>query len=208
MRLGVWQVARLHQRRDLNAAIRAREALPPIDLAGTPLTLDSVRWRRVRATGVYEYAHERVWAERTYQGAPGVALLTPLRLSDGRAVLVDRGWVPSPDAVRVDAERWREGSGDSAEVAGLAVPPPSTGLRKDPGYPVLPFVIEDTIPPRPREGVAGSVPWRWPSPELSDGPHLSYAIQWFSFAVIILGGSLILYRKRALARRSAGETTI
>jgi len=61
----------------------------------------------------------------------------------------------------------------------------------------LPFVIQQlplsAAPDRPLP--PGLI--RWPIPELSDGPHLSYAIQWFSFAVIIVVGAAALARKRA-----------
>jgi surfeit locus 1 family protein len=39
------------------------------------------------------------------------------------------------------------------------------------------------------------LPRRLPPPELTNGPHLSYAIQWFSFAAIVLIGSFTLFRR-------------
>src|SRR2546427_175408 len=70
-------------------------------------------------------------------------------------------------------------------------------LRDSVPYRLLPFVVQQ-LPPstRPYHPLAPGL-IRWPTPELSDGPHLSYAIQWFSFAVIIGVGSLALARKRA-----------
>ena len=192
--LGRWQLSRLRERRAVNAAITARGALPLLTLTGSE-SFDSVQWRRVRAVGVYDYGHERVWSGRTYEESPGVALLTPLRVAGGGVVLVDRGWVPSPDASRVNTAQWREG--DSTEVAGLVVPLPGSPPS---------FAVEDTIPPSGRP--AGSGPWRWPPPTLSDGPHLSYAIQWFSFSVIILVGAIALYVKRGREARTHGETSI
>ena len=70
-------------------------------------------------------------------------------------------------------------------------------LRDSVPYRLLPFVVQQ-LPPSTalyRPLPPGLI--RWPTPELSDGPHLSYAIQWFSFAVIIGVGSLALARKRA-----------
>lgn len=200
VRLGIWQVSRLHERRALNQELRTRGALPALELSGggVPVSADSVRWRHVHAAGVFDYGHERVWTNRSYDGVPGIALLTPLRLPDGSAVFVDRGWVPSADAVKADPTRWRER--DTADVTGLAFPIPrargETGVPRDSfPYRMLPFMIEAATPPRPATP-GGSTPVRWPVPELDDGPHLSYAIQWFAFALISAIGSVIVVWKR------------
>lgn len=131
--------------------------------------------------------------------APGVDLVTPLKLADGVAVLVDRGWVASADAYHIDERAFRES--ESADVVGLAFAAPRTRGDVDPAklkdsvpYALLPFVVqqlpESAAPPPP------GAPLRLPPPELTNGPHLSYVIQWFSFAVIILVGSVALFRKK------------
>lgn len=206
VRLGVWQLDRLRHRRARNAALASARAQSPVELHGM-LPLDSVRDRRVRTRGVYDYAHERVAHGRSYEGVPGVDLVTPLQLAPGRGgvVLVDRGWAPSPDGYHVDQGAYREP--DSATVVGLAVVAPRWRGDVDPGrlgdslpYPLEPFVIQQ-LPDSPRSAPVASrnAPRRWTQPELSDGPHLSYAVQWFSFAVIIVVGSLALLRTRAQA---------
>jgi surfeit locus 1 family protein len=184
--LGRWQLDRLHQRRARNAVLEARLALPPLPVRGD-VTAGSARQRRVIAQGVYDFAAERTWPGRSFQGTPGVALVTPLRLADGSRVLVDRGWAPSPDAFHVDHARYRES--DTATVTGIAlIPPRGRGDVDVSGF--LPFVIQNEAP-EPAQGL----PRRWPPPTLDDGPHLSYAIQWFSFAVIALVGTAVLIRK-------------
>ncbi|MGH7673477.1 MAG: SURF1 family protein [Gemmatimonadales bacterium] len=202
VRLGIWQLDRLAQRRARNAQVAARLALPPLELRGRGVSADSAGQRRIVARGVYDFARERVRPGRSFDGTPGVALVTPLRLGDGSAVLVDRGWVPSPDAYHVDQARYREP--DTAVVMGVAVIVPSDGNRRDvnPGrledslpYPLLPFVV--------RQGGSApgaGLPRRWPPPALNDGPHLSYAIQWFSFAVIIVVGTVALLRRPGVRR--------
>lgn len=181
-----WQLDRLHQRRARNAVLEARLALPPLPV-GRGITADSARQRRVVAQGIYDFSAERTWPGRSFQGTPGVALVTPLRLADGSAVLVDRGWVPSADAFHVDQSLYREP--DAATVTGIAlVPPRGRGDVAVTGF--LPFVIEAETP-EPAKGL----PRRWPPPGLDDGPHLSYAIQWFSFALIALVGTAVLIRK-------------
>jgi surfeit locus 1 family protein len=150
---------------------------------------DSARQRRVVARGVYDFSAERTWPGRSFQGTPGVALITPLRLADGSAVLVDRGWAPSPDAFHIDHTLYREP--DTAIVTGIAlIPPRGRGDVAVAGF--LPFVIQlETPEPPPNRGL----PRRWPPAVLDDGPHLLYAIQWFSFALIALVGTAVLIRK-------------
>ena len=200
VRLGFWQLDRLRQRRERNATSRAALGLPLLGASGA-LTLDSARGRRLRARGVYDYAGERLWRPRAYEGVPGVALITPVKLADGSAVLVDRGWAPSPDAYHIDQRAYREP--DTADVVGIGMAAPRGRGDVDPArlrdslpYPLLPFVIQ-LLPPvtaRDRPLPPGLV--RWPLPDLGDGPHLFYAIQWFSFAVIIVVGSVALVQKQ------------
>ena len=186
IRLGVWQLDRLGQRRARNSALAAHLALPALQVRGG-ISADSARQRRVVVTGVYDYARERTWPGRSFEGTPGVSLVTPLRLPDGSEVLVDRGWVPSPDAFHVDHGAYREA--DTATVEGLAFVTPRGRGDVDPtGF--LPFVIQQESPPAAR-----GLPRRWPPPAMDSGPHLSYAIQWFSFAVIVLVGTAALLRR-------------
>lgn len=182
---GVWQLGRLEQRRARNARAAARLALPPFEVhAG--ISADSARQRRVVAGGVYDFAAERTWPGRSFEGTPGVALITPLRLADGSAVLVDRGWVPSPDAFHVDHAAYVEA--ERVRIAGIAfVPPRGRGDVVTTGF--LPFIVQLEQPE------SQGLPRRWPPPVLDNGPHLSYAIQWFSFALIALVGTVALIRR-------------
>ncbi len=211
VRLGIWQLDRLHQRRARNAVVTARQSLPPVALTAAGVPLDSVRDRRVTATGTWDYARERVWGARTYEGVPGVAVLTPLKISSDAAVFVDRGWAPSADALHVDHAALREG--DSAMVTGLAFAAPRGRGDVDPlklvdslPYHVAPFVIQALSSPSLRSGqarptVRPSDLVYWPAPELGDGPHLSYAIQWFAFAGIVMGGMAAILRQNVRERR-------
>ena len=202
VRLGIWQLDRLHQRRAQNALVAAARARPELEIRDElPLPIDSLRDRRLRARGAYDYARERLWHGRSYEGIPGVDLVTPLRLPDGSAVLVDRGWAPSPDGYHVDQQAYREG--DSADVEGLGMAAPRgrgdvdpAALRDSLPYRVLPIVMQQSPPSTALYRPLPPGLTRWPSPPLSDGPHLSYVVQWFSFAVIILVGSLVLLRQR------------
>ena len=203
VRLGIWQLDRLGQRRARNAVLAARLALPALAV-GRGTLADSVRQRRVVAQGVYDFARERVWPGRSFDGTPGVALVTPLRLADGSAVFVDRGWVPSPDAYHVDRGIYREPDTITVEGLGVVAPPlrgrgdvDPSALRDSMPYPLLPFIVQQTGASPVRTPPLG-LPRRWPSPVLDDGPHLSYAIQWFSFALIIVLGTGALLRKTTI----------
>ena len=221
VRLGAWQLDRLQQRRARNAQVRAARERPAVE-ARAGLTADSAANRRVHAAGRYDYAHQQLWRTRSYEGVPGVALVTPLRLADGSAVFVDRGWAPSPDAAHVDEQAYREP--DTTDVLGLGFRAPRGRGDVDPvafrdslPYPVLPFILQQ-LPPSTatgRESFRASyrpVPpglMRWPPPPLDDVPHLSYAIQWFCFAAIILVGSVVLLGKsRGTGREATNSRSI
>ena len=200
VRLGVWQLDRLRQRRARNAAVQEARARPPLALPAQGLPPDSVWQRHIVAHGAYDYAYERPWP-RLYGGAVGVGLVTPLRLADGSAVLVDRGWVPAPDLAGADFTAYRERDA-AVTVKGLAVAAPRALGDVDPNaladsvpYPLLPFVVQLL----PDGAASGQPPLRAPPPALDDGPHLSYAIQWFSFAVIVLVGTTFLVRRERAA---------
>ncbi|MGH7613175.1 MAG: SURF1 family protein [Gemmatimonadales bacterium] len=200
VRLGVWQLARLEVRRARNAEILAARNQPPLELSGQGVTADEAHDRRIHARGIYDWTHERVWPGRTWEGAPGVALLTPLRLPDGSGVFVDRGFVPSPDARRVNHAAWREP--DTADLVGLGLAAPRdrgdvnpAALADSVPYPILPFVVQ--LVPADSRG-ASPTPLRWRAVTPDNGPHLAYAIQWFSFAVIVVVGTGFLLRRQVI----------
>jgi surfeit locus 1 family protein len=200
----VWQLDRLGQRRASNGAVQAARERAPLSLPAPGLAPDSARQRRVVARGAYDYPRERLWRPRLYDGAVGVGLVTPLRLADGSAVLVDRGWVPAPDLAGADLTAYRERD-SVVTIEGLAVAAPRAPGDVDPHaladsvpYPLLPFVVQLL----PDAASQARPPLRVPPPALDDGPHLSYAIQWFSFAVIVLVGTAFLVRRERAAGAS------
>jgi len=217
VRLGIWQLGRLGERRAANALVSARLDSAVVDVRGLPRDTALARYRRVSARGTYDFDAEIVLSGRSRAGSPGVNLLTPLRIpGSDTAVLVNRGWVYSPSARDVERERWREPA--EADVVGFVATfiDPTTGVTIVSGqprtirwldprtidslipYPVLPFyvVATDTGDALAREGV----PARLAPPPLDEGNHLSYAFQWFSFAAIFLGGAGVLAWKQRGAR--------
>jgi surfeit locus 1 family protein len=175
-------------------------------------------YRRVTARGVYDFANEIILRNRAYQEAPGVHVLTPLRIADGHAaVLVDRGWIPYDQAAPEARAVYQTPTGE-VEVAGLArlsQTRASSLLPADPTVgPDLPRLeawywvnleqIQDQLPysllPVFIELEAAANTTSLPIPgyevDLTDGPHLSYAIQWFAFAAIAVAGPLIFWRQQ------------
>jgi surfeit locus 1 family protein len=207
--LGFWQLRRRAQRLAQNAEVTARLADAPVLV--TRLTHDSaaLHYRRVFLNGRYDYSREIKIVDRTRNGSPGINIVTPVRIAGtDTAVLVNRGWVYAPDGLTVDLAHWREA--DSVAGTGYARPlfrvfsgspvlqgrPDSfrwldlTALRPRLPYPVYPFVIVlegDTE-------AHGKIPPRVPPPPLDEGPHMSYAIQWFSFAIIAVVGMYFFLR--------------
>jgi surfeit locus 1 family protein len=222
MRLGVWQLHRLEQRRAHNAAVLARYTAPPIELDSLRAPAASA-FRRVRVRGSYDHSRELLLANRPRHGSPGVHVLTPLRRDENdTAVLIVRGWLYAPDAAHTATERWREGSatGDVGYVRHYAAE--SSRPSQAPGdktvreldfttissrmpYPLAPYLVV-LISERDQTGVTpvtsaetsrSEHPVRVVSPTLGEGNHLSYAVQWFSFAVIaIIGGAVLFLRGR------------
>ncbi|MBI4545030.1 MAG: SURF1 family protein [Gemmatimonadetes bacterium] len=212
VRLGVWQVDRLAERRAQNAAIAARLALPPLRLERAPGDSSALSYRRVVVAGVYDDERTLVLAGRSYRGSPGAHVITPLRLADGTTVvLVNRGWAPAPDGATVDLPHLREPG--PVRLSGLLLPlsrqqrGPAAGARR-PGAPAFqrvwvrlepaavrrqyPSAIRDVYIQALAEPGHQGLPLRLEPPALDNGPHLSYAIQWFSFALITLIGSAAL----------------
>jgi surfeit locus 1 family protein len=126
VRLGVWQLDRLKDRRASNAVARAARSAPVLQLTGNS-TDSTVVNRRVRVRGNYDHAHDIVLRGQVYRGVPGVGIVSPLVLADDAktAVLVNRGFVPAPDAVTVDPSAFREPG--EQQVEGIALPLDTAG---------------------------------------------------------------------------------
>jgi surfeit locus 1 family protein len=209
-RLGMWQLQRLSERRAHNVALAARLQTPAVSLAQLPADSAGAHWRRAIVHGSYDFDHQIVLSGRTNDGSPGVQILTPLRPdSGGPAVLVNRGWVYSPDAASVDLGQWDEpphatvsGYVESFVHGGRGVSRlPShpnawtrleaTELSSAFPFPIAPFylVVLDTLAEyRRAHGLPSVTPVRLDLPVMDDGPHLNYAIQWFAFALVALVG--------------------
>ena len=218
-RLGVWQLDRLEQRRAFNARVLAQVNQPPILLSGQALNADlaSMEYRPVIVEGEYDHAQEVALRNQAWNDQIGVHLLTPLKIAGSdQAVLVDRGWVPVQDFNSHDWSQYTEpGKIRITGVMRASSSTPDFGKRADPpgrldiwnfanvariaeqvSSPLLPIYIQQAPDP-PRSGM----PYRsQPDLDLTEGPHLGYAFQWFTFAVILGLGYPFFIRRQEIAR--------
>ena len=201
--LGFWQLDRLDQRRDRNALIEARASLAPVpvgeevDPDDDGEVVDGLRFRSVEATG--RYTDDTAVVRTNQSGASGARVFTVLALDGGESVLVLRGFIgqqpdgslepPSPpsgvvtiEGVAVPRARLELLSRQALDDLEETSPALATGL--------LPVIVQ-TADSDSDAMVAV------PPPELGDGPHLSYALQWFLFSAVVLIGYPILLRRRA-----------
>jgi surfeit locus 1 family protein len=213
IRLGVWQLERLQERRALNAALKAALAEPAVPFpelqkgGGRPD-------RHTTVEGTPDFENEFVVTGRSNNGSPGVHIFTPIKVPGlERAVLVNRGWVYAADAASVDLSRWRE---NRRVFQGYTQQIPwghTASIVKGRGIRPLLFNGVLRVMPYPfhgqyvvsRDPATDTTPVRLPEPDLGNGPHLSYAIQWFCFAAIALVGAGVV-AFRAFRAQTTGAT--
>lgn len=222
VRLGFWQLDRLEQRRAQNAQLGAVLEGAPLQLPTDELPASTAEWenRLVTVSGTYDYAHEGRLILQSWGGRNGVHLITPL-LIDGSntAVLVDRGWIPDDEATPDKLAAYQTQT--TVSVAGYIAL--TQTLRRQPEtavtgaewyrvdvaaiaaqlpYDVYPFYIIES----PAAGGDQALPYRAERQiDLSEGPHLSYAIQWFIFATTLGVIYLVLVARRSQANEVANE---
>jgi surfeit locus 1 family protein len=231
VRLGFWQLDRLQQRKARNHAIEAAMRLPALQYDAAiadAIERQPERFvnRRVQATGVYDPAGEVILRGRAFRSNPGVHLVTPL-VAPGvpQALLVNRGWVPSSDAATVDARPYAE-AGTRTVTGILQQIPRGTRAGGEPattrvnGAPVVTWRRLDIqtlqrMQRRPfarlylqqlpgSDSAAPGSPVRVAVAPQDNGPHLGYAVQWFSFATIGVVGLVIMFLRQ---RRQAGGSS-
>lgn len=217
IRLGIWQLDRLEQRRAFNAQVESARSLSVLDLnAEQPPDLVTMEWRSVQIVGQYDFENQIAVRNQYYLNQSGYHLLTPL-LSNGTAVLVDRGWIPADG--NSTPEDWRQydeagevkvtgqirlGQGKPA-LGGVADVLPADGsklaiwnnadlekISNQLPYPIYAIYIQPSADPTDTEP---PIPFQ-PELELTEGPHFGYALQWFTFATILFVGYPFFLRKQ------------
>jgi cytochrome oxidase assembly protein ShyY1 len=231
IRLGFWQLHR-HEHRVANNKIIAAA------LKATPVPVESVTapgfkvphkdlYKAVTARGHFDTAHEVVARNRTAGNAGGgdneddsggqqigYHVITPLVLDDGRAVLVNRGWIEGSDDPTVFPKAPAPPSGE-VTVTGRLRPDETTaatGIRNRHGLPprqimlINSTMVAKDVPERLLGGYLEMVsvspggmpksPALIPEPDHSSiGPHLAYAIQWWLFSAMVPVGWVVLLRR-------------
>ena len=216
VRLGFWQLHRLHQRREFNRSALAARQEPPVRIPGASVaSSEGSSNRRAIASGRYDHDRDIVLRGQSFQGVPGVEVITPLRLTGSdTAILVNRGFVPAPDAMSAALDSLQEPGEQVVEGIAVAVTSGSgkplrhagrvtwaqldlEALQRELPYPILPIYLRQSPGP-----ALPSFPRRLPPPPLDDGPHLSYAVQWFLFAAMALGFGLVIGLRTGGHRRA------
>ncbi len=209
--LGFWQLRRLDERKASNTEIRTAMAADPVDFDSLSPTEPPPAYTPVVVSGQYDGSHEMLIANRTFESQSGSWLVTPLKLDDGRVIAVVRGWVPrlwvagsdtrdaSAPSGRVTIEgltfeSLAGGKVASESVAGLPELNRMDASRFDE---VTGLSFEQTwIRLQAQVPEQGVLPVPVPVRDLDNGPHLSYAIQWFFFSTAtVVVYYLILKRK-------------
>jgi surfeit locus 1 family protein len=215
-RLGIWQLDRLEQRRTANAHFLAARAMPPLELAGVVTEdLTAEEFRDVTARGVYDFENQFVLRNQGNEGILGYHLVTPLVLADGSAILVNRGFIPAEgNAAPADWRKYDEPGevavsgiirlGETEAGFGAAADPTLTPdqtrldfwiivnierIASQVPYPLLPVFIQPNMDPADSES---PIAYQYQY-EVTEGPHLGYAGQWFTFATLLFLGYPIFY---------------
>jgi surfeit locus 1 family protein len=212
VRLGVWQLDRLEERRAENAVGERRLTAEPEPatslLQGEPHP-EKLEYRRVIAAGRFDPEHEVLIRSQTHLGNPGFHVITPLVTESDEAVMVNRGWVPigfdeapvveapPPDEI-VTVEGWLH-AGQTRPPLGRVEPEGRLAIlnrvdldriEEQLPYPVYGMYMVEM-------GERADLPIPIDPPDFADeGPHLAYAIQWFAFALIGAVGYIAVLRRR------------
>jgi cytochrome oxidase assembly protein ShyY1 len=204
IRLGMWQFDRLDQRQADNERIESNLAADPAPVdsvvASGGSVADDDEYRRVTATGTYDPEHQIVVTQQTRDIGPGVDILTPLVQADGTAVLVDRGWlatsasseVPDPPPVPTEPVEITGWLRVDSDVDDWATTPDDGTVREVDSTDIAPTLPYDVLPgwvslteqdPPASDGLAAPE-----DPDLGQGPHFFYGLQWWFFAALALVG--------------------
>jgi cytochrome oxidase assembly protein ShyY1 len=211
-----WQFQRGIDRQDRNAMIEAQLQKPALDLRTITGGFEKYEWRTFKTTGTFDPANQILLKNRYFEGVYGYEVLTRFATNDGRSLWVDRGWVKA---------------GKDATTAPIVSKVPTeevellTRLRLDRSLPqgaffALPASGEGMISKlnaqaeSKSEGfyldlLSGSQPTLTPDvpaqvPELSDGPHLAYSLQWIFFGGLIVYGRILIRRGQILTSKELG----
>jgi surfeit locus 1 family protein len=206
-RFGVWQLSRAHAKEAGAALVAERGALPPMPagaLARDAATAEMQWQRHVVLTGEWDAAHTVFLMNRTMDERSGFYVMTPLRLPDGGAVVVQRGWVARDDADPMKAPAIPAPAGP-VKVFGHAAPWPShwidighgaggpvrqnlefDAFAAESGLALRPLTVaEDATDDNRNDGLRRD--WPGSTGGVSVATNYGYAVQWFAMSIAFLG---------------------
>jgi cytochrome oxidase assembly protein ShyY1 len=218
--LALWQLSRREEARAEIELVESNWDRAPQQLASVLTSLDAFdpqsKWMPVTLSGHYVADEQLLVRGRPLDGVAGFEVLVPFELDDGTIFIVDRGWLPAgneqdePDSVP-PAPR-----GDVTVVARLKAGEPIVAGRSAPEGQVatihLPSIAE-TIDAPMYTGAYGLLDSEEPAPAArptaavkpvpDEGPHLSYAFQWFVFGILAFVGLAWALRQEFRIRNAA-----
>jgi cytochrome oxidase assembly protein ShyY1 len=195
--LGNWQRQRAYDKQTLRDRYEAGSRAPPLAIDATLLISDpaGLRFREVRAEGVYDATHQLLIDNKVHAGHAGFDVVAPLKLAQGEGyLLVDRGWVaqgasraalphvPPPSGVVVVDGRINLPPARYLELGADANAGPVrenldiARIATGSGLPLLPFIVEQT------KDAGDGLVRDWPAPDFGIEQHKSYMVQWYSLA--------------------------
>lgn len=226
--LAQWQLNRLDSKRAVNSAItvaRTAEVKPatavlPKAAADNPKAADE--WRRVSATGTYQVDKTILVRGRTLNSVVGFEIVVPLITNDGEMILIDRGFVPAPARADQLPAVPPAPAGVVTVTGSVRIPyqatESATNIVKIQGADTVRAIDNERLAKQlsitlrggfvsalTETGGTAAGLTRIPLPVLDEGPHLSYAIQWFLFAGMVLFGFGYVAKKEAEARNPAQQ---
>lgn len=227
-RLGFWQLDRAAQKTALQQALAEQRQRPVLDLAELAATREQVTeqvHRAVRLQGRWLPEHTVYLENRQMNGRVGFFAVTPLALTDGTAVLVQRGWLPRDllDRLRIVAPpppeglQWVQGRialspSSLYEFEGAAVGTIRQNLdvvayKRETGLPLRPLaVVQEDAPGNAADGLLR----QWAQPSLGVDKHHGYAFQWFALSALSAGlwlwFQVLQPRRKHAAERLAAAT--
>jgi surfeit locus 1 family protein len=209
IRLGIWQLARLEERRGFNQRVEAQLTAPVLDL-NQPLPQDQfyeMEYRSVKVIGEYDFSQEVLLRNQVYDNRLGFRVFTPLKITgQDPAILIERGWIPYEEAGLPAREKFYEPGQvtvrgmlrrplDQITFGGVPNPTLAPGETRIDAWSYIsikqiqPQISLKLLPVYVQQ--APDPTWtRLPQreliqPEITEGSHLGYAIQWFTFATIL-----------------------
>ena len=220
--LAEWQWRRLDQRHAYNQAIQAQISKAPIAISelvlggSNPLVLaDEATWRTVELTGTWISQSQVLVRKQSLESNTGLWVVTPLLLSDGTIAMVNRGWTPAANSA-TDSPVIEQLPTGVVEVLGRvraitartkSVPTDLPSGQVDRIIPLEIYSSESTISDSYIEMTASRPESRsaeiqeLPAPQVTEGNHRSYAIQWTFFEFLTVVGWLVLVRNEVIDRR-------